>query len=604
MLNRSQIVVPILFSSLCGLSIVAESQESLLISKPGQYHGYSKAVFDGWSRTSQYLSVRDGTKIAIDIFRPTIKGVLHTQPLPVIWEHTRYQRAFLDQDGHIHSQLDRVDHPMRKVVLHGYVFAVAAVRGSGASFGSRSDPTPPVESLDAYDITEWLAAQSWCDGKVGMYGISYSGMTQFMAASASPPHLQAIFPEMAMFDLYDLAYPGGIFRHTMMIDWAQQLHGLDTHVTRKPAPVDSDKDHILLQKAFEQHKNNVDMLVLSKAPYRDMVLPQLGLLYKDNSSSSYIKELCQSQVAVYLRAGWQDIFPRDMLLWFNNLDNPKKIVIGPWNHYQSYGLDRAQEILRWYDYWLKGIENGIMDEPPIHFAVMGAAGEGTFQTTYQWPLPQVRRVTYYLYKGPSGSVQSINDGLLSPSVSHSGVDAYVVDYTTTSGRATRWYGQAVPAYPDMTPNDRKALTYTTEPLVDSIEIVGHPVVHIWLQCSANDIDLFAYLEEVNNKNQSYYITEGCLRASHRTLAKAPYNNKDLPYHRSFKQDIKSLSGTPAELVFDLLPTAKCIKKDHRIRLTITCADKDNAQTPNLSPPPQLKVFYGKSRASFINLPLL
>lgn len=115
--------------------------------------------------------MRDGTKIAIDILRPTKGGTVHQGPLPVIWEHRRYHRAGIDSSGKIFSQLDRQDHPMRKVVLYGYVFVVADVRGSGASFGTRVDPTPPQESLDAYDITEWLAAQPWCSGRVGMYEI-------------------------------------------------------------------------------------------------------------------------------------------------------------------------------------------------------------------------------------------------------------------------------------------------------------------------------------------------------------------------------------------------------------------------------------------------
>jgi len=186
-------------------------------------------VFDGWIRTSRYVPVRDGTHLAIDIFRPTNKGVVHAEALPVIWEHRRYQRASIDRDGAMHSQLDRQDHPMRKVVAHGYIFVVAAARGSGASFGTRVDATPPQESLDAYDITEWLAVQPWCSGAVGMYGISYSGTAQFMAAGTAPSRLKAIFPEMAMFDLYDFCYPGGIFRYRFMKDWARQTQALDTH---------------------------------------------------------------------------------------------------------------------------------------------------------------------------------------------------------------------------------------------------------------------------------------------------------------------------------------------------------------------------------------
>jgi len=271
---------PVLWAAIFGVFVLALglpcSGAAQRVSTLGHYQGYSEAVFDGWVRTSQYVAVRDGTRIAIDIFRPTNKGVLHEKPLPVIWEHRRYQRASVDRNGKISSQLDRQDHPMRKVLPHGYVFAVAAVRGSGASFGMRVDATPPQESLDAYDITEWLAAQPWCSGLVGMYGISYSGAAQFMAASTSPPHLKAIFPEMAMFDLYDFCYPGGIFRYHFMQRWAAQAQALDLHKARKAAPVDEDKDQTLLKQAVQQHRDNFDLQEVAKAGYRDMAFAGPG----------------------------------------------------------------------------------------------------------------------------------------------------------------------------------------------------------------------------------------------------------------------------------------------------------------------------------------
>ncbi|MBN2315851.1 MAG: CocE/NonD family hydrolase [Sedimentisphaerales bacterium] len=308
--------------------LAARQSAKRWISEPGRYEGYSEAVYDGWQRHSAYVTVRDGTKIAMDIFRPTRRGKLHSEALPVIWEHRRYQRASQDENGRIFSQLDRGDHPMRKVVLYGYVYAVAAVRGSGASFGTRIDPTPPQESLDAYDLTEWLATQPWCTGKVGMYGISYSGSVQFMAASTAPPHLKAIFPEMTMFDLYDMVYPGGILRHTFMNNWARQIRGLDLHLTRQPAPVEGALDGDMAQ-ALAQHKDNFDVMKASLAPYRDSLIEGAGALYRDHSPSSYIDRVNRSGVAVYQRAGWFDMYPRDMLLWFNNLTVPKKIVIGP-----------------------------------------------------------------------------------------------------------------------------------------------------------------------------------------------------------------------------------------------------------------------------------
>jgi putative CocE/NonD family hydrolase len=581
----------------------ARQQPEERISKPGQYRGYSKALFDGWRRTSQYVVVRDRTRIAIDIFRPTREGSLHQAPLPVIWEQRRYQRASIDPSGAIHSQLDRQDHPMRKLVLHGYIFAVADVRGAGASFGARVDPTPPQESLDAYDITEWLAAQSWCTGNVGMYGISYGGSAQFMAARACPPHLKAAFPEMAMFDLYDFAYPGGIFRYAFLKAWRQQTQTLDSSQARRAAPVDEDKDQHLLEQAIRQHQHNFDVSRVAQIPYRDGTAGNIGRICADNSPSMYVDAVNKSGVAIYLRAGWFDMYPRDMLLWFCNLRTPKKIAIGPWDHYQSQGLDRGTEMLRWFDYWLKDIDNGIMKEPPILYCVMGAPEDKTIRWAKQWPLPEAKPAKYYFAAGSSGSVKSVNDGLLSPSVAKPGRDSYVVDYSTTSGTRSRWTG-GPPAYPDMAANDRKALTYTTEPLTHLVEIVGHPILHLWLQCPTGDVDVFAYLEEVDAQGRSTYITEGCLRASHRALTKPPHARLGLPYHSGLRKDTAKLPNEPVELVFDLLPTGRHFPAGHRIRIAVACADKDSYQTPPSSPAPTITVFRDAEHPSYVILPVV
>lgn len=389
---------PVLWAAIFGVFVLALglpcSVAAERVSTLGRYQGYSEAVYDGWARTSQYVTVRDGTRIAIDIFRPTNKGVLHEEPLPAVWEHRRYQRA-----------------------------------------------------------------------------------------------------------------------------------------------------------------------------------------------------------------GWFDMYPRDMLLWFCNLDNPKKIAIGPWNHYQSHGVDRGTEMLRWFDYWLKDIDNGIMDEPPIVYCVMDAPGDRMIRWAHQWPLPQARPRKYYFSGGPSRSIDSVNDGLLGRSVPESGFDFYTVDYTTTSGSKTRWM-PGPPQYPDMAANDRKALTYTTEPLAGAVEIVGHPVVHLWLQCPVDDIDVFAYLEDVDPAGRSAYITDGCLRASHRTLSPAPYDRIGLPYSRSFEQDVTMLSDEPVELVFDLLPTAQHFKAGHRIRIAVTCADKDSYRHIRRDSAPTIRLLRDAQHGSRVILPVI
>ncbi len=155
----------------------------------------------------------------------------------------------------------------------------------------------------------------------------------------------------------------------------------------------------------------------------------------------------------------------------------------------------------------------------------------------------------------------------------------------------------------MADNDRKALTYTTEPLAQPIEIVGHPIMHLWLQCPADDLDAFAYLEEIDAQGRSTYITEGCLRASYRAISKPPHPRLDLPYHSGLEKDVAKLPHEPAELVFDLLPTGKHFSAGHRIRIAVTCADKDSYQTPPCNPAPTITVFRDAQHPSYVILPV-
>ena len=209
--------------------------------------------------------------------------------------------------------------------------------------------------------------------------------------------------------------------------------------------------------------------------------------------------------------------------------------------------------------------------------------------------------------GKTGSVASTNDGFLrsEPPGQKDAADTYTVDYSTTSGKYSRWYAVNWPRnYPNMQTNDQKALTYTTPPLESDMEITGHPVVHLWLVTDAPDMDLFVYLEEVDG-SRSTYLTEGNLRASHRALSKAPFNNLGLPYHRHYKSDLAPIpAGEPVELVFDLLPTSYLFRAGHRIRITITCADADNFETPTLDPAPKLRLLRDLNHPSFIQLPIV
>lgn len=310
-----------------------------------------------------------------------------------------------------------------------------------------------------------------------------------------------------------------------------------------------------------------------------------------------------SGVAIYHWAGWYDSFPRDALVCFAGLPNPQKIAVGPWSHRTREAAASAAlvevERLRWFDYWLRGIDNGMMDEPLIHYATLGAAAGEEWRSAREWPLPGSRPVSLHFHGEKALSAE--------PPREEGAHDEYVVDYTATSGTTTRWDDTAGGRfeYGDMAPNDAKGMAYTTPALERDVEVTGHPVVHLWVCSTAEDGDFFAYLEEVDADGVSHYVSEGSLRASHRATARPPHPHPGLPYHRSFREDVHPLpTGEPVELVFDLLPTSRVFPAGSRIRVNVTCADADNTTTPRHDPPPVVTLYRGGEHLSRIVLPVV
>ena len=567
------------------------------VSQPGKYEGYSQPLYNERTSSSQYITMRDGTKLAALILRPAQGGQMVSTPLPVIWTHSRYHREGIFNWPY-----------MQTILNYGYVIVAVDVRGSGASFGTYQGLFSPEETRDAYDITEWLAVQPWSDGNIGMFGRSYWGITQFMAASTAPPHLKAIFPEMSEFDHYSFIYPGGIFHEDFFRQWGNMVNRLDSD----GLPVNEDPDGTMLQEALKGHTGNLDVFdTYSPLHYRDSVSALTGTQpYTLNNPANYLQEIRSSGIPIYHWGGWYDMFPKDAFLWYSNLTNPQKIVIGPWAHPQLGYLDIAIEQVRWFDYWLKGIDNGVMSEAPIYYYTMGDGKKSGWHSAWKWPLPEQKLTNYYFDGAEAGSADSVNDGSLSLAlpITTAGVDEYKVDYSTTTGTGTRWtagYNVMSPVYPyTMMFNDEKGLTYTTTPLTSEVEVTGHPVVHLWVTSTAMDGDFFVYLEDISEASFSKYITEGDLRASHRAISTAPFEYLGLPYHRSYLEDIADFPDQPVELVFDLLPTSYIFDVGHRIRVTITCADKDTALTPQLNPPPTVHLYREADHASYIVLPII
>jgi putative CocE/NonD family hydrolase len=268
----------------------------------------------------------------------------------------------------------------------------------------------------------------------------------------------------------------------------------------------------------------------------------------------------------------------------------------------------ATEQLRWFDYWLKGVDNGIMDEAPIHYALMEDPGGWIWTSIQEWPPAESESLTFFFRQGPSGTVESVNDGDLSRDrPPDSGANRYPVDLTTTTGTESRWdnatNGSEYLIYPDLSETDGKSLTYTSSPLGEDLRAVGHPIVTLWVTSSTRDGDFIVLLEEVDQTGMSHYVTEGVLRASHRKGGEAPWDNLSLPFHRGFAEDLSPLPrGEPEQLTLDLLPIATVFNAGNRIRVTVMGADSDNVEPP--SAPPTYEVYWGASFPSNLTFPVM
>ena len=445
-----------------------------------------------------------------------------------------------------------------------------------------------------------------------MFGDSIQAQIQFQAASTGNPHLKAILPATTWMDNYSaVMFPGGI-PDTAFANFyvnAQRVFN------QMPTPVDQDADGTLLTQARAERQGASALgsgaKYLASIPFRDSLSAE-GTNVWTTYSTLYplLDRINRSGTPVYPIDGWYDIFARDNFLIYNNLTVPKKLLVRPTDHsgIEASGsdIDFGAEAHRWFDYWLKGIDTGIMDEPSIHYYLQGTDKAQAWQGTDVWPLENQEMSCYFFGPAESDKQASINNGALAVVAPYDAknFDEYTIDYTTTTGRSPLWSAPAMPhQYPNMRSNDAKALTYTTPPLETAVTIAGHPIVHIWLSTDASDLDVFVYLEEVDSDGNSTYITEGALRASHRTLGLAPFDSFGLPWFNHFQSELQPIpGGEPFELVFDVRPTAWQFSPGKRIRITVAFADAGNFDTPILDPAPTVQLMHDFDCPSFVELP--
>ncbi len=614
------------------------------VSSPFQYEGYTTPAYTGSNVFSEYVSMPDGVKLAVDVCLPT-SGPKRAN-FPVILQYTPYRRATVNPKTGAVNDLS-TNGEAEFFLSHGYVMVAADMRGTGVSTGWLLDFMPQLAE-DGKTLVDWIAAQHWCDGNVGMMGDSYLGWSQTATASRAPEALKCIAPGVIPLDGYTgERSPGGIYLHLFYERWAGWMH----HVLRnefipaigviptKPVvdedgdgdladeiPVDANGNGSFLDEGFppsyrdgqerahlyflatkEHDENNYDYAEwASKCDFIDDASP-LGPTMYAMSPGAHLPGLMASGIPMYHIGGWFDGFTRGSFELFCTMQktNPSKLLMPPSYHgftsggfWKHFGHSKAEagamaltEHLRFFDRYLKGIANGIDTEPPLTIYVMNGGG---WRTENEWPPARQVSVEYCLD----------TENALAPKRIEEGRDAYTADFAHNSrfgsnqgNRMLSVAGEAPNAVPVRTELDKQCLVYTSAPLEEDTEVTGHPLVHLWVSSTAADGDFYVYLEDLGESGEALLVTEGQLRASfHRVFDNDAMANggkhgidvlPDLPWHgyERKQHDPSALAGgNVVELCIDFHPTSWVFKEGHRLRLAIACADYPTfALHPKLSP---------------------
>lgn len=562
------------------------------------YRGFTAPQYKETVVQALYIQMRDGVKLAVDVILP--KELPANARVPAIIEQTRYWRAPKGQGPN--SQ-------QRFFASHGYAVVSVDVRGTGASFGSWPTPWSRDEIKDGGEIIDWIIRQPWSNGKVGAMGNSYGGNAALFINVPNHPALKAVIPRHFEFDEYvDVPFPGGIVNEWLVKTWDEYNRKLDMGAGVKP--VDADKDGSALSEAVKSHAANIELYkAAQQVTYRDD-RPFNRISIDDFSVHSHAKEIGRSGAAINSWGGWLDAGTADAVLKsFMTLKNPQRAIIGAWNHggsqlaspYSSPTSEAVRQSLEWlrfFDYYLKGVDTGVM--PQERTLLYYTMGEEKWKETKTWPVAGSAPVRFYMTDGNALSSKA-------PAAS-TGTDTYSVDFEATTGERNRWRTQlgGPVSYPDRAAEDRRLLVYTSAPLAEDTEITGYPVVNLYVASTSTDGAFFVYLEDVDENGKVTYLTEGQLRAIHRKVSgERPPHWSGVPYHSFKRKDGAPLvPGRVAQLQFGLLPTSVLIKKGHRIRIAIAGHDKSVFARVPAEGTPVITVERNKGHASFIELPIV
>ncbi|HET6564181.1 MAG TPA: CocE/NonD family hydrolase [Xanthomonadales bacterium] len=535
-------------------------------------------------RNSFYLEVRDGTRLALNIYRPAVDGKAIDDPLPVIFLFTPYRARYRADDGSIVETGLSEKLGLKGLTDHGYVVAVADVRGKGASFGHRRGFQDRTEAEDGYDIIEWLAKQDWSDGRVGMTGCSYLGGSAMQVASTAPPSLKAVFAGATDFDKYAFVRRGGI---TAQFNTRPDE---PLEVDLASIPVDADTDGSLLKAAVAQHANNTPMADLWYGmPYRDSISPLTGnAFWEEVGPYTYLDALRNSGVAFYLWGNWSDEPTEQIMLAAANLPGAR-MLIGPGSHCEpSPEIGFAAELRRFFDFHLKGADNGLAQQPLYTWRLQNTPASKGWLRSDQLPGSGVSSQDYYLAK----------DGALSEAPGDEALSAsFTVRYDLDNKEYFSFWPKSQAEF---------GLSFTGAALERDRALVGFPLVDLVLATDQADANVFAYLEDISPEGKSTVVAFGRLATSHRALDKPPYDNLHRPWHSGYSTAAQPMiPGQAVKISLALLPNAWVFKAGHRIRFAVTGADprQRNLGSFDHANPPRITLGIGSAESSKISVPL-
>jgi len=500
---------------------------------------------------STRAKMRDGVELGMVIVRPDGPG-----RFPAIMSYNPYRTLTAVKSDYSETDYNhRWDGPSW-FAERGYAVVYFDVRGTGNSGGSTQEVYAPQERRDAYDMVEWLAQQPWCDGNVGMWGMSYGGVVQWQVGVQNPPHLKTLVVGSSNDTVYDdWVYPGGSLR-PYMFDTFSPMMTANNFAPPDPEVV-GDQWAAMWQERLDKNE-----------PWGIGWLTH-ALDDEFYTSQSLQPDYSRVKVPTMLWSGWADCYPTPILRAFANISVPKRAFVGPWNHnwpemaVPGPRIDFRSEMLRWYDRWLKGIDNGVTDEPPLNLYVrtwtepqelMQMTDVGNWQTEMEWTPARINPVTMYLADGRKLAAQT--------DAAHA-QDSYAYDPTVGVTSGIYWGGGVLPwAMPlDQRGDEIKSLTFTTAPFERDIELTGEPRAVLYVSSTAESGYFHVKISDVAPDGTSKWLTDGGLLTSHRTSHTNPE---------------PMVAGQVCELQIRLKFVAYMLPGGHSLRFSVASADLQNA----------------------------